>query len=170
MGGTAVMSFLGKKQETQPQVDTMHDSLTGLKNRNYFHHNYGELGPVKSKEHLVMVVFDIDHFKAANELIDGDMAIQDIVRIMCEVINGQGDLMRWGGDEFVAILTTDLEESAAKMKEFVRRVKAETKVTVSVGIVRIRHEDTFKTNYYRAVQRCYLVKEMGGNDVGYTSK
>jgi len=36
---------------------------------------------------------------------------------------------------------------------------------VSVGLVEIRPEDTTKTNYYRAVQRCYLVKEMGGNGV-----
>ena len=161
------MSLFKKNQKTQ--TDKMTDPLTGLKNRNYFHHNYGELGPVKSPDHKAMAVFDIDHFKAANDLIDGDQAIRDIVGIMSEIIDGRGELMRWGGDEFLAILCMDMEESIALMKKFTERVKKETKVTVSVGIVKIRHEDTFKTNYYRAVQRCYLVKEMGGNDVGYIS-
>ena len=157
-------------KDIRPGTDNMTDSLTGLKNRNYFHHNYGELGPVKSPDHKAMAVFDIDHFKAANELIDGDKAIKDIVAIMHEILNGQGEFMRWGGDEFLVILALDMDESIARMKNFVHRVKNETKVTVSVGIVKIRHEDTFKTNYYRAVQRCYLVKEMGGNDVGYVNK
>jgi diguanylate cyclase (GGDEF)-like protein len=148
----------------------MRDALTGLKNRNYFHHNYGELGPVKSPNHNAMAVFDIDHFKAANDLIDGDQAIRDIVAIMLEILGEDGELMRWGGDEFLAILSVDIDEAVKRMKRFTERVSNETKVTVSVGLVKIRHEDTFKTNYYRAVQRCYLVKEMGGNDVGYVNK
>lgn len=157
-------------KDQKQQTVNMYDPLTGLKNRNYFHHNYGELGPVKSPDHITMAVFDIDHFKAANDLIDGDRAIKDIVSIMNEIIGERGEFMRWGGDEFLVILAMDMDESISCMKEFVRRVKNETKVTVSVGLVKIRHEDTFKTNYYRAVQRCYLVKEMGGNDVGYANK
>ncbi len=162
------MNLFHKNQKNG--TDAMTDALTGLHNRNYFHHNYGELGPVKSPDHKTMAIFDIDHFKAANELIDGDQAIRDIVKIMQEVLDGQGELMRWGGDEFLAILYIDPEEGIKRMKKFTERVRNETRVTVSVGLVKIRHEDTFKTNYYRAVQRCYLVKEMGGNDVGYINK
>ena len=155
--------MFGKKKKSTFDLET--DALTGLRNRNYFHRTYGELGPVKSPEQQVMAVFDIDHFKAANDLIDGDAAILDIVRILKEELSDKGEALRWGGDEFLTILTAAPEESLALMQRFTGRVKAETPVTVSVGMVRIRHEDTFKTNYYRAVQKCYLVKEMGGNDV-----
>ena len=157
------MGLFGKKKASD--TDNLTNKLTGLKNRDYFHYTYGELGAVKSKDHKVMAVFDIDHFKAANDLINGDKAILKIVSIMKEEIGEKGELMRWGGDEFLAVLKMSPEESLEAMRRFVERVKDSTAVTVSVGLVRIRHEDTFKTNYYRAVQKCYLVKEMGGNDV-----
>jgi hypothetical protein len=38
-------------------------------------------------------------------------------------------------------------------------------MTVSVGLTQISIFDTVRKNYYRAVQYCYLVKEMGGNGV-----
>ena len=153
------------KKSDKKTADNMRDPLTGLKNRNYFHYTYGELAPVKDAAHKTMAAFDIDHFKAANDLIDGDKALKDIVSIMKDIIGQNDELMRWGGDEFLVVLCSDIEESHALMKRFVERVNKETRVTVSVGLVKIRHEDTFKTNYYRAVQKCYLVKEMGGNEV-----
>jgi diguanylate cyclase (GGDEF)-like protein len=140
-----------KNQDKKDQVN-MRDSLTGLKNRNYFHYTYGELGPVKDAAHKTMAAFDIDHFKAANDLIDGDKAIKDIVAIMNEIMDQGDELMRWGGDEFLVVLRSDLDESYNKMKKFAERVAGETPVTVSVGLIKIRHEDTFKTNYYRAVK------------------
>ncbi len=156
------MSIFHKKT---PPERSLTDRLTGLKNRDYFHQTYGELGPVKNKDMKVMGVFDIDHFKAANEIIDGDKAIIDIINIYDELLGSEGEILRWGGDEFVIILRSTPEDSIKLLQHFVERVEEETQVTVSVGLVKIRHEDTFKTNYYRAVQKCYLVKEMGGNDV-----
>lgn len=158
------MIFFGKKNRPEKKP-AERDALTGLKNRNYFHNTYGELGPVKSEDQKVMAVFDIDHFKAANDLIDGDKAILDIVRIMREEVGDKGECMRWGGDEFLLVLNAPPDESLKIMRRFNERVAAETPVTISIGVVKIRHEDTFKTNYYRAVEKCYLVKEMGGNDV-----
>jgi len=157
------MGFFLKRKEIPKKKG--YDALTGLKNRDYFHRTYGELGPVKSTEHKVMAVFDIDHFKAANDIIDGDKVLKDIVAVCLEGLDGKGELMRWGGDEFVAVLNAEPEESLEIMRGFTERVKKETPVTVSVGLVKIKHEDNFKRNYYRAVQKCYLVKEMGGNDV-----
>ena len=157
-----MIGFFGKKKEPK---NTTTDRLTGLKNRDYFHQNFGELGVFKEDQYLTMVVFDVDHFKAANEIIDGDRALKDIVRFCQEEIQDRGLLMRWGGDEFLAILEYTPEETLKRFKEFIHKVEEHTAVTVSAGIVEIRHADTIKTNYYRAVQKCYLVKEMGGNGV-----
>ena len=150
------------KRKKQPK---MTDSLTGLHNRDYFHYTFGELSQIESTEFKTMAVFDIDHFKAANDLIDGDKALLDVVHLAQEAIAGQGDLMRWGGDEFMVMVKMPPKEALQAFKQFVRNVEEQTPVTVSVGLVAIRTEDTIKTNYYRAVQRCYLVKEMGGNGV-----
>ncbi len=156
--------FLEKNRQTTGK-DSHVDKLTGLHNRNYFQDTYGELGPVKSPDQTTMAVFDIDHFKAHNALIDGNKAICDLVGILKDLLGDRGEALRWGGDEFLVVLRIAPEESLELMRSFVEQVKEKTPVTVSVGMVKIRHEDTFKTNYYRAVQKCYLVKEMGGNDV-----
>ena len=141
------------------------DPLTGLHNRNYFHYNYGELSQLKDTVYRTMAVFDLDHFKAANDLVNGDSVIRDVVRLAKDAIGDKGELMRWGGDEFMAMLSMTPEETLHAMKRFAEEVNQKTPITVSVGLVEIRTEDTTKTNYYRAVQRCYLVKEMGGNGV-----
>ena len=143
----------------------MTDPMTGLHNRNYFHYTYGELSQLKNTGYRTMAVFDLDHFKAANDLVNGDNVIRDVVRLAKEIIGNKGELMRWGGDEFMAMLSMSPEEAQHAMKKFAEEVNMKTPVTVSVGLVEIRPEDTTKTNYYRAVQRCYLVKEMGGNGV-----
>ncbi len=143
----------------------MIDRLTGLKNRTFFHKTFGELGTFDDDRYKTMAVFDIDHFKAANDLIDGDKAVRDVVRIALEEIGEFGELMRWGGDEFLAVLYFEPDEAVTRMRNLVRRIENETYVTISIGVVRIKPEDIFKVNYYRAVQNCYIVKEMGGNGV-----
>ena len=150
--------------QRKPKI-SMTDPLTGLHNRNYFHYTYGELSQLNDTAYRTMAVFDLDHFKAANDLVNGDNVIRDIVRLAKEVIGEKGELMRWGGDEFMAMLSMFPDEALHAMKRFVEEVNQKTPITVSVGLVEIRAEDTTKTNYYRAVQRCYLVKEMGGNGV-----
>lgn len=151
-------------QRKQKKV-VMTDPMTGLHNRNYFHYTYGELSQLKNTAYQTMAVFDLDHFKAANDLINGDNVIRDVARLAKEIIGNKGELMRWGGDEFMAMISMPPEEALHAMKKFAEEVNMKTPVTVSVGLVEIRPEDTTKTNYYRAVQRCYLVKEMGGNGV-----
>ena len=150
--------------QRKPKI-SMTDPLTGLHNRNYFHYTYGELSQLKDTAYRTMAVFDLDHFKAANDLVNGDNVIRDIVRLAKEAIGEKGELMRWGGDEFMAMLSMTPDEALHAMKHFTEEVNQKTPITVSVGLVEIRTEDTTKTNYYRAVQRCYLVKEMGGNGV-----
>ncbi len=150
--------------QRKPKI-SMTDPLTGLHNRNYFHYTYGELSQLKDTAYRTMAVFDLDHFKAANDLVNGDNVIRDIVRLAKEAIGEKGELMRWGGDEFMAMLSMTPDEALHAMKRFTEEVNQKTPITVSVGLVEIRTEDTTKTNYYRAVQRCYLVKEMGGNGV-----
>lgn len=150
--------------QRKPKI-SMTDPLTGLHNRNYFHYTYGELSQLKDTAYRTMAVFDLDHFKAANDLVNGDNVIRDIVRLAKEAIGEKGELMRWGGDEFMAMLSMTPDEALHAMKRFTEEVNQKTPITVSVGLIEIRTEDTTKTNYYRAVQRCYLVKEMGGNGV-----
>ena len=156
---------MGLFSKTGTPADPLRDRLTGLKNRDFFHKTYGELGRLESGVYRSMAVFDIDHFKAANDRIDGDKALLQVVQLAQEAIGMDGELMRWGGDEFLAILSVKPEEAKVRMKTFTDNVARDTQVTVSVGITEINADDTFKMNYYRAVQHCYAAKESGGNAV-----
>ena len=142
------------------------DELTGLPNRNYLKESYGELGVFNTTRYKSLVVFDIDHFKVVNDARDGDTIILDIVALAKEAMNERGIMFRWSGDEFVLFLEMEISEAEERFKHFCNEAKNTIDVTVSVGLVAVDLSVSIKTNYYRAVQACYAIKENGGDGVG----
>ena len=142
------------------------DELTGLPNRNYLKVSYGELGVFNTTRYKTLAVFDIDHFKIVNDDRDGDKIILAIVDIAKKAFGEKGIIFRWSGDEFVLFLEININEAESTFSQFCMDVKEAKDVTVSVGLVEVDLSVSIKTNYYRAVQACYLVKENGGNGVG----
>ena len=142
------------------------DELTGLPNRNYMKEAYGELGVFNTTRYKSLVVFDIDHFKIVNDGRDGDKIILEIVNFAKLAMNERGIMFRWSGDEFVLFLEMERNEAEERFKQFCAETKNSIDVTVSVGLVAVDLSVSIKTNYYRAVQACYSIKENGGNGVG----
>jgi diguanylate cyclase (GGDEF)-like protein len=141
------------------------DVLTGLPNRNYFKEVYGEHGIYNTTRYKSMVVWDVDSFKEANDSIDGNKVLTDIVEMAKQCFGEKGLLFRWGGDEFMGMLEWSVDFGTEICKEFCKMVEKDGRVTISIGITEVKLSDTIKKNYHRAVQGCYLVKEMGGNGV-----
>lgn len=141
------------------------DELTGLPNRNYLKESYGELGVFNTTRYKSLAVFDIDHFKIVNDDRDGDSIILGIVEIAKEALDDRGIMFRWSGDEFVLFLEMESKEAESRFKNFCINAEKKYDVTVSVGIVDVDLSVSIKTNYYRAVQACYAIKENGGNGV-----
>jgi diguanylate cyclase (GGDEF)-like protein len=112
-----------------------------------------------------MVVFDIDYFKEANDTLEGNDVLVNVVELAKESFGDKGEIFRWGGDEFVVLSEWSVEFGHEICKEFCKKVAKEGRVTVSVGITEVRLADKIKKNYHRATQACYLVKEMGGDGV-----
>ena len=75
-------------------------------------------------------------------------------------------MFRYSGDEFVLFIEMEISEAEERFKNFCKEANEKLNVTVSVGIVEVDLSVSIKTNYYRAVQACYSVKEAGGNNVG----
>ncbi len=142
------------------------DELTGLPNRNYLKESYGELGVFNTTRYKSLAVFDIDHFKVVNDSYDGDKIILEIVNLAKQALEEKGIMFRWSGDEFVLFLEMPSDEAEIRFKEFCQKAEENLKVTVSVGLVDVDLSVSIKTNYYRAVQACYTIKEAGGNGVG----
>lgn len=142
------------------------DELTGLPNRNYLKESYGELGVFNTTRYKSLAVFDIDHFKIVNDEHNGDKIILGIVDLAKKALDERGIMFRWSGDEFVLFLEMETKDAEEGFKKFCEEIKSRFDVTVSVGIVDVDLSASIKTNYYRAVQACYAVKENGGNGVG----
>lgn len=154
------------KEHSMVKSVSSEDKLTGLPNRNYLKESYGELGVFNTTRYKSLAMFDIDRFKTVNEERDGDEIIMNVVELTKKTVDERGIIFRWAGDEFVLFLEMDADEAEERFKKFCIDVKEQLDVTVSVGIVEIDLSESIKTNYHRAVQPCYAIKEAGGNGVG----
>ena len=157
---------LSNTQHNFVKTSLPEDELTGLPNRNYLKESYGELGVFNTTRYKALAVFDIDHFKIINDGRDGDFIILGIVELAKQALNERGIMFRWAGDEFVLFLEMDRNEAEERFNKFCQQASETLDVTVSVGLVAVDLSVSIKTNYYRAVQACYAIKENGGNGVG----
>ncbi|MEM1106881.1 MAG: GGDEF domain-containing protein [Pseudomonadota bacterium] len=95
------------------------DTLTGLLNRRYFQYRLSEeLQRMERKgEQGAIALFDIDHFKEVNDTFGhkaGDAVLKAVALAVSSELRGPMDrLARWGGEEFI-ILLSDLSPSEAK--------------------------------------------------------
>ncbi len=92
-----------------------HDALTTLLNRRGFF----EEAPTVAQQGGVLVLVDVDRFKAVNDLHGhaiGDLALKTIADLLRE-LGGHGVAGRLGGDEFVVLLPPDDAPAAAQIRQ-----------------------------------------------------
>lgn len=157
------------------------DSLTGVYNR-YYLEKEAENIVVTSMvmgENCSCAVFDIDYFKTINDSyghLTGDKAIQELARrIEQEVANDPVLFARYGGDEFVLLLSmpyTQAEDFVISLYEVINQYtyqinNIQMEVTVSMGLVHNEHiqANTFKELFQHADKALYLAKENGRNQL-----
>lgn len=103
------------------------DGLTGIPNRRRFDEVYGRewKRAMRGGQALSVLMIDIDHFKAFNDLYGhgaGDECIKRVATTLAECVRRAGDfLARYGGEEFVGLLTDTSTEGAAAVAESMRR-------------------------------------------------
>ena len=145
----------------------LQDPLTGLGNRRLLN------AAVQSTSTPSAAVFlDVDHFKSVND--NFSHAVGDhILRALAEILRTQcrsGEvLVRYGGDEFVILVTGDIaaaEAVAKRVQEAVRTypwstLAAGLAVTVSIGVGLATHD---KTNPLAAADAALLAAKRAGRD------
>lgn len=127
----------------------LRDPLTGLRNRDGF---FTSLDPLlaharRHRGHAAVMMLDIDHFRRLNERFGhavGDEVLRRMGRTLAQTLRGSDLAVRWGGQEFCAVLIHTDGVGAHTTAERVRRGFAEQcreiealrggKVSVSVGI------------------------------------
>jgi diguanylate cyclase (GGDEF)-like protein len=117
-----------------------HDPLTGLMNRKetYDFLNRELERAKRSGKPLSVVLADVDHFKAVNETqghIYGDEVLKEITRRLQSKLRVYDGMGRYGGDEFLIILT-DCDSMTAVIKADDLRAQVCTKPIVSSHVSR----------------------------------
>lgn len=165
-------SMILSREKTRKASET--DLLTGLMARIAAQQEIEQ--HLKTDEHGVMMLLDLDRFKHVNDCLGhqmGDKVLIDVSGDMKKMFRNSDVLSRLGGDEFVVYLKSVPEKEWAlqRAEEIVREIRrwvsngaTNIQISASVGIVMT---DMVARNYdalYRAADiAMYTAKEQGGN-------
>jgi diguanylate cyclase (GGDEF)-like protein len=157
------------------------DLLTGVHNRRWMEEMFPrQIGRSKrSSQPLALVMVDIDHFKRLNDRYGhatGDVVLRAVARGLSDALRPTDLLVRYGGEEFVALLPGAGLDSAAIAAERLRRAieqgdytdiepGARLRVTVSIGVAVLRGGDSLEGLIERADVALYRAKAAGRNRV-----
>jgi diguanylate cyclase (GGDEF)-like protein len=117
---------------------------------------------------------DIDYFKRVNDKYGhavGDTAIKGLVDLISQRIRRVDTLCRFGGEEFVLLLSEtgleDAEKVANKLRAAVEgeRILPEGSMTISVGVAGLTGVDDLDHWLNLADTAMYLAKKNGRNRV-----
>jgi two-component system cell cycle response regulator len=138
--GMRILKLEQQLMQARQQMETlaMHDSLTGLLNRRAIE-KYAEAEfnmAVRKERALSIVMLDIDHFKNINDRfghIFGDHTLQQVAKILTEDMRTYDRIGRWGGEEFILILSDTQLKDAVTAAERVRIRTAATQISLENG-------------------------------------
>jgi diguanylate cyclase (GGDEF)-like protein len=128
-----------------------YDGLTSLHNARYFRNAMPQMFEMarRHQKPLSMLMFDVDHFKRINDTyghLQGDKVLEHIGKVLKQVTRASDLVVRYGGEEFAAVLPESGAEgarlAAEKIREALSRAEipsvipgeAPLRVTVSLGV------------------------------------
>lgn len=131
---------------------------------------------------FVLAMCDLDDFKHINDThghIVGDRMLKLFIDTVKQHLRNSDIVIRYGGEEFVIMLPAIKKDKGLKVVEEIRQSFQDTsldldgvsvKTTVSIGLIEINPEYTYKPNYLNeyisiADQKLYLAKKNGKNRI-----
>jgi diguanylate cyclase (GGDEF)-like protein len=112
---------------------SIRDPLTGLFNRRYMEEALAqELHRMKrNDENLAIIMLDIDHFKKFNDDFGhdaGDAVLRELGAFLKKHVRGSDVPCRYGGEEFILILSPSTTEGAQQRAEKIREAATHLRV------------------------------------------
>jgi diguanylate cyclase len=169
-----------KEKFQELEFNSMHDTLTGLYNRKIYNERIEETLAEfeRYKTPFTLMVLDIDHFKKVNDTFGhkaGDLVLKKVASLIKENVRKNDFIARYGGDEFVIILSHTHSKEALTIGEHLRTKISEAKflynkekeirLTVSGGISIFKDGDNAGTVFERADKALYIAKQSGRNTI-----
>ena len=150
------------------------DPLTRLNNRKQLTHTFNNLSKShEDQDKIRLYLIDVNHFKQINDTyghLQGDNALKIIAEALkaaCKGANRGTVIARYGGDEFVILVsennndeTIDLKERIKeKLKELSKKKSVPFELTVSVGSACSDNGDSLKDLILKADKAMYMEKK-----------
>lgn len=126
---------------------------------------------------LCMLIVDIDHFKAINDNyghLMGDEVLKELATRLKLSLRSEDQVFRYGGEEFVILLSaTDLPSARLTAERIrmmieqkpVNKLGVRLNVSASIGITEWQRGELPSSLFHRADQALYAAKEAGRNQV-----
>lgn len=193
VGAVEAFSDNSRLIEIRQQVNELtdvavRDPLTGVGNRRFADAQLHvaltqakEQARVSADEHRGLrtgVLFiDLDHFKRINDSFGhlvGDQVLKMVARTLTANLRTIDIMARWGGEEFIAIISYIDANRLLTVAEHVRRLVANAslltesgvvEVTISIGATLVHENDTKDTLVERVDRLLYESKQTGRNKV-----
>jgi diguanylate cyclase (GGDEF)-like protein len=152
------------------------DPLTGLANRRGVEqHMRREVARVMRHGYrLSFVMLDIDHFKRVNDRFGhsmGDEVLRRVAESVGKTLRTSDVAARWGGEEFLVVLTDTGLEGARMCAERIRSavdtldIPRVGGVTISAGVAELTRGEELSITLLRADELLYQAKAAGRNCV-----
>lgn len=174
IGAMTWLSIAAREAEGESLSQLLTDPLTGLPNRFALAREREYLEASATPEPAVLMVIDIDHFKRINDTAghsQGDAALRHTAQVLQDEIGDRGSLVRYGGEEFVAILRgTRITDAGAIAEDLRGRVEqtpyAGGGLTVSIGVAEAADvRGAFAATFDAADRALYRAKAEGRNRI-----
>jgi diguanylate cyclase (GGDEF)-like protein len=157
------------------KLEATTDVLTRLKNRRFVQ-SFAELhwySCIRGVDDAVLVMFDIDHFKKINDAYGhdvGDDVIKAFATCLKEEARAADVVGRWGGEEFIVILTKcTLQEARIYLHRAMNKIRwlkvtsggAPLSLTASAGYCAFSQCNALEEVYQKADEALYRAKHSG---------
>lgn len=151
------------------------DELTQIKNR---YGLYDYFDTMEDKSNKVLVLFDIDDFKAINDRYGhagGDYVLKRIAEITTKELS-DSFVCRYGGEEFVAVMEEDEKAPVLERLEALRKKIESEKfgfegerinVTITIGATKSADEISLEKWVEETDEKMYSGKKSGKNKIVY---
>jgi len=155
------------------------DPLTGVYNRATLEENLNREVKLAQRydRKLSLIILDIDNFKSVNDQYGhsiGDEVIRSTATLTSGCIRSTDILFRYGGEEFVILLSNTDIDGAVYLAERIRRSVANANVrfddkliksSISLGVAELKAEELNAAFFSRADKALYDAKNSGKNRV-----